>query len=91
MYDRIIICAEYPSALRSNILIEELQDLRGGKKCFLLEDGDISHGHRSRNNLPHQMRLQNDIELHPHLAQSPDLMQLKGFGSYCKNAQKEVG
>jgi hypothetical protein len=37
------------------------------------------------------MRLQNDIDSHPHLAQSPDLMQLKGFGSYCKNAQKEVG
>jgi hypothetical protein len=60
-------------------LIEELQDLRGGQKCFLLEDGDPSHGHRSRNNLPHQMRLQNDIELHPHPAQSLDLNAIEGI------------
>jgi hypothetical protein len=63
--------------------IKELEKKYRHKMLFQ-EDNDPSHGTRSRNNVSRQAKLDAQVQLHWHPAQSPDLNPIEGIWNTIK-------
>ena len=61
-----------------------------GMPAILMEDGDPSHGHRSKSNPPAAARELAKIQLHDHPPQSPDLNPIEGLWLLLNERLKQV-